>query len=205
VRTAGVILAGGRSRRMGTPKAALPWGETTLLGHICGVVGSAVDGPVLVVGAAGQELPALPAAVELVEDPVPDLGPLGGILGGLAALANRAEAAYVSAVDMPALRPEFVRRVLAGLEDGVEVVLPDAHGFRHPLAAAYRTVLAEPLRRLVAAGGTRPAELFGITAVRRVDAGWLLADPALAAADPELESLVNVNDPDDYARARAGR
>ncbi len=200
MRTAGVILAGGRSRRMGTPKAALPWGATTLLAHVCGVVAGAVDGPVVVVRAAGQELPPLPAAVELVEDPVPGLGPLGGILGGLTAVAGRAEAAYVSAVDMPALRPEFVRRVLAGLEDGVEVVLPDAHGFRHPLAAAYRTALAGPLRELVAAGGTRPAELFEVAVTRRVDAAWLLADPELAAADPELASLVNVNDPDDYAR-----
>jgi len=203
MRAAGVVLAGGRSTRMGTPKAALPWGTTSLLAHVCAVVASAVDGPVVVVRAAGQELPPLPAGVELVEDPVPGLGPLGGILGGLAATAGRADAAYVSAVDMPWLRAEFVRRVLAGLEDGVEVVLPDAHGFRHPLAAAYRTVLAEPLRELVAAGGTRPAELFEVAVARRVDAAWLLADPVLAAVDPELASLMNVNDPDDYARARA--
>jgi molybdenum cofactor guanylyltransferase len=203
VRTAGVILAGGRSRRMGTPKAALPWGATTLLGHLCGIVAAAVDGPVVVVRAASQELPPLPAGVELAEDPVADVGPLAGILGGLTAVAGRADAAYVSAVDMPSLQPTFIRRVLSGLEDGAEVVLPDAHGFRHPLAAAYRTTLAGPLRELVAAGGTRPAELFELAVTRRVDAAWLLADPALRAADPELASLVNVNDPDDYARARS--
>jgi len=155
------------------------------------------------VRAAGQELPALPDDVELVDDPVAGVGPLVGILAGLAAAAGRAEAAYVSAVDMPHLRPAFVRRVVAGLEPGVDVVLPDAHGFRHPLAAAYRTALAEPLGELVAGGATRPAELFARVAVRPADTAWLLADPALRAADPLLDSLVNVNEPEDYARAHS--
>jgi molybdopterin-guanine dinucleotide biosynthesis protein A len=203
MRAAGVVLAGGRSTRMGTPKAALPWGATTLVAHLTTILRAAVDGPLIVVRAAGQELPPLPTGIDVVEDPVAGVGPLVGILAGLAAAAGRAEAAYVSAVDMPHLRPAFVRRVLAGLEPGIEIVLPDAHGFRHPLAAAYRTALAEPLRELVAAGGTRPAELFEIANTRRVDAAWLLHDPVLRAADPELASLANVNDPDDYARAHS--
>jgi molybdopterin-guanine dinucleotide biosynthesis protein A len=203
MRAAGVVLAGGRSTRMGTSKAALPWGSTTLVAHVAAILREAVDGPLIVVRAAGQELPPLPPGVDLVEDPVAGVGPLVGILAGLAAAAGHAETAYVSAVDMPHLRPAFVRRVLAGLEPGIYVVLPDAHGFQHPLAAAYRTALAVPLRELVAAGATRPAELFEIAATRRVDAAWLLADPVLRAADPELASLVNVNDPDDYARAHS--
>jgi len=203
MRAAGVVLAGGRSTRMGTSKAALPWGSTTLVAHVAAILREAVDGPLIVVRAAGQELPPLPPGIDVVEDPVAGVGPLVGILAGLAAAAGHAETAYVSAVDMPHLRPAFVRRVLAGLEPGIDVVLPDAHGFRHPLAAAYRTALAVPLRELVAAGATRPAELFEIATARRVDAAWLLADPVLRAADPELASLVNVNDPDDYARAHS--
>lgn len=203
MRTAGVILAGGRSRRMGRPKAALPWGTVTLLAHVCALVAEAVDGPVVVVRAPGQELPAVPPGVLLAEDEREGGGPLVGILAGLAAAAGVADAVYVSAVDMPRLRPAFVRRVLAGLDDETDVVLPEAHGFRHPLAAAYRTALAGPLAAIVAAGGTRPADLFAVVRTRVVGPDWLLADHALRAADPELESLANVNDPEGYDAARS--
>ena len=124
MRAAGVVLAGGRSTRMGTPKAALPWGATTLLAHVAAILREAVDGPLIVVRAAGQELPPLPPGIDVVEDPVAGVGPLAGILAGLAAAAGRAEAAYVSAVDMPHLRPAFVRRVLAGLEPLYEISSP---------------------------------------------------------------------------------
>ena len=203
MRTAGVILAGGRSLRMGTPKAALPWGAATLLDHVCGLVAQAVDGPLVVVRAPGQELPELPAGVLVAEDSREGGGPLVGILAGLEALAGRADAAYVSAVDMPGLRPAFVRRVLAGLDAATDVVLPEAHGFRHPLAAAYRTALATPLAAIVGAGGFKPAELYAVVRTRVVGPDWLLDDPLLRAADPGLESLLNVNDPEAYAAAHS--
>ncbi len=203
MRTAGVILAGGRSLRMGSSKAALPWGAGTLLDHVCGLVGEAVDGPLVVVRAAGQVLPALPAAVLVTEDSREGGGPLVGILAGLSVAAEHADAVYVSAVDMPLLRPAFVCRVLDGLADDADVVLPEAGGFRHPLAAAYRTALAGPLERIVAAGGYRPAELYAVVRTRVVGPDWLLADPALRAADPDLDSLRNVNDPEAYAAAHS--
>jgi molybdopterin-guanine dinucleotide biosynthesis protein A len=201
VRAAGIILAGGRSSRMGSSKAALPWGAVTLLDHVCTLVAQAVDGPLVVVRAAGQELPELPAGVLVAEDARAGGGPLVGILAGLEAVAGQADAAYVSAVDMPRLRPAFVRRVLQGLDDETDVVLPEARGFRHPLAAAYRTALAAPLAGIVAAGGFKPAQLYAVVRTRVVDASWLLADPLLRADDPALDSLLNINDPDSYAAA----
>ena len=59
--SAGVVLAGGRSRRMGTSKAWLDWHGSSLLERVVAVVDRAVDGPVVVVSAVGQLLPALPA------------------------------------------------------------------------------------------------------------------------------------------------
>ena len=50
---AGIVLAGGRSSRMGTPKAALEWHGSTLLRRVVGLVGRSVDGPVIVVCAPG--------------------------------------------------------------------------------------------------------------------------------------------------------
>ena len=85
-KTAGVVLAGGRSSRMGSPKAALDWHGSTLLRRTVSVVARAVTGPVLVVRAPGQPLPDLPPEVEVAADPREGLGPLQGIAVGLAAL-----------------------------------------------------------------------------------------------------------------------
>ena len=200
---AGIVLAGGRSSRMGTPKAALEWHGSTLLRRVVGVVGRAVDGPVVVVRAPGQALPELPDGVELVEDAREGRGPLQGLAAGLAAVRDRAPLAYASSTDVPLLHPRFIHCVLAALDDDVDVVLPEVGGFHHPLAALYRTELADVVERLVAEDRMRPAFLFEACRVRRLDAGALLSDPALAALDPELDSLLNLNEPSDYEAARA--
>lgn len=201
---AGVVLAGGRSSRMGTPKAELGWHGSTLLNHTVTVLAAATGGPVVVVRAAGQSLPPLPDGTRVVADPRPGKGPLQGIAAGLAALTGHADAAYVSATDMPFLHPAFVRRVLAVLAaDRADAALPVARGYPQPLAAAYRVALAPLADRLVAAGRLRLADLFAECTVTQLDEARLLADAALAAADPGLDSLINVNDPAGYAAARA--
>jgi molybdenum cofactor guanylyltransferase len=202
--TAGIVLAGGRSTRMGRPKAGLEWHGPTLLRRVAGIVERAVDGPVVVVRAPGQDLPELPAAVELADDAHEGRGPLEGLKAGLAAVADRAEAAYVSSTDVPLLHPAFIRTVLRALErENVEVALPMAHGFRHPLAAAYRTSLLGTVEELIAEDRMRPAFLFERSRVRELDEAALLLDAELRREDPELLSLLNVNDRDEYDRARS--
>jgi molybdopterin-guanine dinucleotide biosynthesis protein A len=201
--TAGVVLAGGRSTRMGTPKAALDWHGSTLVRRAAGIVARAVDGPVVVVRAPGQELPWLPASVELADDAREGRGPLEGIAAGLAAIGERAQVVYVSGVDAPLLHPAFVRRVLALLDRDADVALPHAHGFAQPLAAAYRTAVASPLRALLREGGQPgTGALLRRCRVAELDEAMLLADPDVAALDPALDSLLNLNDPDEYAAAR---
>jgi molybdenum cofactor guanylyltransferase len=200
---AGIVLAGGRSSRMGTPKAALEWHGSTLLRRVTGIVARGVDGPVVVVRAPGQPLPALPDGVEVVEDAREGRGPLQGLAAGLAALDGRAEVAFASSTDAPLLHPAFVRRVIGALDDEVDVVLPRAGGFPHPLAAGYRTALRARIDDLLAADRLRPAFLFEQCRVRRLDEQALLDDPLLAALDPDLDSVLNLNEPADYDAARA--
>ena len=149
---AGVVLAGGRSSRMGTPKAALEWHGSTLLRRTVGILARATGGPVVVVRAPGQDLPALPPDVEVADDPQEGKGPVQGLAAGLAVLLDRADAAFVSSTDMPFLHPAFVRRVLRAVAEGADVGLPVARGYPQPLAAAYRTTLASTADRLVQAG-----------------------------------------------------
>jgi len=201
--SAGIVLAGGRSSRMGTPKAALEWHGSTLLRRTVGIIARVTDGPVVVVRAPGQELPALPPQTEVVDDPREGLGPVQGLAAGLAALTGRAEVAFVSSTDMPFLHPAFVRRVLRAAQEGADVGLPVARGYPQPLAAAYRAALAPVAAKLVADERLRPAFLFEQCVVERLDENALRADPVLAALDPGLESVVNVNEPSDYQAARS--
>ena len=184
---------------MGSSKAALSWRGGTLLDHVVGVLRAAGCGRLVVVRAPDQTLPPLPDDVVVVQDPVAGRGPLQGIAAGLAAVEEE-PAVFVAAVDMPLLHPAFVHAVRRALTADDDVVLPVARGYPQPLAAVYRTALAPVVAELVDAGARRPGELFAQVRVRRLDEAALLADPALAAADPRLDALVNVNDPDEYDR-----
>jgi molybdopterin-guanine dinucleotide biosynthesis protein A len=190
---------------MGTPKASLEWHGSTLLRRTASIVARATGGPVVVVRAHGQELPPLPRGTLVADDPQGGKGPLLGIATGLAALRGRADIAFVSSTDMPFLHPAFTRRVLSALADdeGTDVALPVARGFRQPLAAAYRVSLAAAAGRLVAEDRLKPAFLFDECAVEQLDDEALREDPVLAALDPDLDSVVNVNTPADYQAARA--
>jgi molybdopterin-guanine dinucleotide biosynthesis protein A len=203
--SAGVVLAGGQSSRMGRPKAALEWHGSTLLRRTAQIMARATSGPVVVVRAAGQDLPELPDGVLVADDPREGRGPLQGIAAGLAALTGRADLAFVSSTDLPFLHPAFIRRVLAVLEESedTDVALPLARGYKQPLAAGYRVSLAETAERLVKEDRLRPAFLFEQCQVRVLDDAELKADPVLAALDPDLDSLLNVNTPPDYDAARA--
>jgi molybdenum cofactor guanylyltransferase len=202
---AGVVLVGGPSMRMGAAKAGLEWHGSTLLRRVVGVVARVVDDSVTVVRAPGQGLPTLPAGVEVVDDPVVGRGPLQGIATGLTAVVGHASVAVVCAVDLPLLHPAFLRRVMRELaaDETLDVALPVARGHAQPLAAAYRAGLAPRVTELVEEGGLRAGMLFERARVLRLDEVALLADPVLAAVDPRLDSLHNVNTPADYREARA--
>jgi molybdopterin-guanine dinucleotide biosynthesis protein A len=180
---------------MGTPKAALEWHGSTLLGRTVRILARATSGPVVVVRALGQDLPELPDGILVADDPHEGKGPVQGIAAGLAALAGRADVAFVSSTDMPFLHPAFIRRVVRVLEDdvGTDVALPVARGYKQPLAAAYRVSLAGAAERLVLQDRLRPAFLFDECRVETLDDAALKGDPLLAALDPDLDSVLNVN------------
>jgi molybdopterin-guanine dinucleotide biosynthesis protein A len=117
MKTAGIVLCGGRSSRMGRPKAWLPFGGELMLQRVVKVVGEAADrGPIVVVAAPGQDVPPLPDGAALVRDEVEGRGPLGGLAAGLTALEGTADVVYLSSCDVPLLKPEFVRRVIGLLK-----------------------------------------------------------------------------------------
>jgi molybdopterin-guanine dinucleotide biosynthesis protein A len=192
-RVGGVVLCGGRSSRMGRPKALLPFGDETLLQRVVRILSDIVQ-PIVVVAANGQELPSLPPSVRIVRDADEYAGPLAGMGAGLVALADEVDAAYVTACDVPLLKPEFVRAVMALLGD-CDAAVPREDAYYHPLAGVYRTRLAPQIAALIAAGRMRP--LYLIESVRSVP----IDVNALRAFDGNLDSLRNLNTNEEYQAA----
>jgi molybdopterin-guanine dinucleotide biosynthesis protein A len=194
---AGIVLCGGLSQRMGRPKAWLPFGGETLLQRVVRRLGEAVD-PVVVVAAADQGLPPLPTTVSVVRDEEKGRGPLQGLAAGLEALAHdfpaAMSAAFVSSCDVPFLRPAFVRRLFALLGDH-DICVPHFGDHHHPLAAVYRLSVLPAVKGLLDENRLRPYFLFEKCATRVVEAA------ELADIDPELDSLRNLNTPEEYEAA----
>lgn len=190
----GIVLCGGKSTRMGTSKALLPFGAETMLQRVVRVLGDVVT-PIVVVAAADQPLPELRADTILTRDERPGRGPLEGLRAGLKALPAEVEAAYVTSCDVPLLVPDFVRQMLAFVR-GYDVAVVEIDGFAHPLSAVYRRSTLPHVEHLLAHDRLRPVFLFDAVPTRRVR-------PNELTADPDLRTLRNLNTPEDYARALA--
>ena len=162
---AGIVLAGGQSRRMGQSKLSLPFGPEEMLQRVVRILGSVVR-PVVIAAQPGQQFAALPPWVCLAYDRHERLGPLQGIGTGLEALQGVAAAAFVTACDVPLLEPGFVRRML-DLSAGFDVAVPCVHGWDEPLAAVYRTAVLPSIEELLAGGERRIVPLFDRVRTRR--------------------------------------
>ena len=199
IQLAGIVLCGGNSSRMGQSKALLPFGNETMLQRVVRIM-SDVSSPIVVVKAENQSLPSLPDNILITQDRITDQGPLEGIRMGLDALIQNSDqaqvptAAYVTSCDVPLLEPAFVQAVATHLGDA-EVAVVEEDGFRHPLAAIYRTSVIPVIDSLLESGQRRPLFLFDQVKTVTVSTQNLLS------VDPNLSSLMNLNQPDDYLAA----
>jgi molybdopterin-guanine dinucleotide biosynthesis protein A len=189
----GIVLCGGQSKRMGRPKAWLPFAGELMLPRVVHLLSEAVS-PLVVVAAPEQDLPSLPPTVAVVRDEEKGRGPLQGLAAGLAALQGKADAAYLSSCDVPFLRPAFVRRLIELLGDHA-ICVPRVGDYHHPLAAVYRLDVADAVHRLLAEDRLRPFFLFEAVPTRVVEA------TQLADVDPDFQTLRNLNTPQDYEAA----
>lgn len=189
----GIVLCGGRSTRMGRSKALLPFGPELMLQRVVRILGAVVS-PIVVVAAQTQELPLLPPGVRIARDEHESLGPLAGLAAGLAALQGDVDAVYASSCDVPLLKPDFVRQMIAMLGE-YDIVIPRDGKYHHPLAAVYRTAVERPVRELMAAGRLRPFFLLETVRAREIDVA------ELRRVDPGLQSLRNTNTPEEYMAA----
>jgi molybdopterin-guanine dinucleotide biosynthesis protein A len=146
------------------------------------------------VAAPDQDVPNLPAGIEVVRDAERGRGPLQGLAAGLAVLVGRAETAYACSCDVPFLRPEFVRRMIE-LRGDHAICVPEVGGYRHPLAAVYRVDVQPVVAQLLANDRLRTMSLFEHLPTRFV------CPEELAEVDPDFATLRNLNTPQEYEAA----
>jgi molybdenum cofactor guanylyltransferase len=189
----GIVLCGGKSTRMGVPKATLPFGPETMLQRVVRLLGTVVS-PIVVVAAREQSLPQLPDDVAVTRDEREQRGPLEGLRAGLKALPNSVEVAYITSCDVPLLEPAFVTRMVELLGDH-DIAVMEIDGFPHPLSAVYRRDTLPHVEALLEQDKLRPVFLFDAVRTRRVRPEEMLS------VDPQLRTLRNLNTREDYLAA----
>ncbi len=196
----GFVLAGGKSTRMGTDKAALSLEGQTLLERALATV-RAVTGEVLVRGSKERYGGFGP----VIEDIFPDCGPLGGIHAALTYLTKQANAkpgagrklALIIAVDTPFLSPEFLSFMAQrAIESGAVVTTPEIAGYTQPLCSVYSTEFLEIAEQALKTGVYKIVPLFPSDKTCVITP----AEMARFAFTPEM--FDNLNTPEDLERAR---
>lgn len=185
------VLAGGASRRMGSPKGALPYGRTTLLAHQTDRLSRLFE-EVFVAVKAAPDFDRGPA--RLVVDGRPDVAPISGLLRALEEVEDRV---FVLAVDLPLLSEDVIRAIgKRGLTTAAPAVVPEASGLIQPLAAVWRRCVLPTARARAARG---ELSLHGLA--EEVGAE-IFTEQEWRALDPSGNSFANVNTIQDYAAAR---
>jgi len=184
-----VILAGGKSSRMGQPKALLPFDHEPLIVHIVRALKS-MFAEAVVVAAPDQELPPLSAL--LVRDEVAYQGPVGGIYYGLKAAGG--DFCFVTSCDVAFTNLSLISYLISHISN-YDVVVPFWQERFQPLHAVYRRSVLPLLKEQLERGELRPIFLYDKVRTRKVHAD------EIRRFDPEGLSFFNINTPEDYEEA----
>jgi molybdenum cofactor guanylyltransferase len=186
----GVILAGGKSRRMGRDKAFLPFGKGMLIERVIEVVRPVTDELLLI---TNTPLQYQRFGLPMVSDVIPETGSLGGIYTAL--VHAKTPHSLALACDMPFVKPVFLH-FLCTMAAEADVVIPkNAEDFQ-PLCAVYSQACREPIRQRIEAGRLKITGFFDQVRVR------VIAGEALAHYDPHDAMFFNANTPEEYEKAR---
>ncbi|MBI3049598.1 MAG: molybdenum cofactor guanylyltransferase [Acidobacteria bacterium] len=187
------ILAGGEARRLGRiDKSALVVGTASILERQLAVL-RGLTPHILIVTSDRHGVRPAPPGVRVVTDLVPAAGALGGLYTAL--MEATTDQVLVIGCDMPFLTAAFVTCVVERGREADVAVPRDERG-RHPLCASYARRTAAHFRARIEAGELRVGDALQGLAVRE------LGPDELAPFNRDGRLLLNINTPDDYARAR---
>ena len=190
----GIVLAGGRSRRLGRDKAVETIAGQALIARVLDSLSHVAQELVVVVNdhERARELP-LPGSVVTAVDIYPDTGSLGGIFTGLTASSNRW--GIVVACDMPFLNLDLLEHLLA-FREGHDLVVPVIDHRPEPTHAAYSKVCLPAIETRLRANDLKIAKFFDDVRAKYV------SQRRVEEIDPGGLSFFNVNTEEDLTRAR---
>jgi molybdopterin-guanine dinucleotide biosynthesis protein A len=193
VAASAIVLAGGRSSRMGRPKAALDFGGVSILTRIVSELKRRFAEVVVVAAPESEDSLQIDIpAIKVVRDETAYQGPLDALRRGLDAVTN--EIAFACSCDLPLLDSDVAAEIVAMLGD-FDAAIPNVGEKLQPLHAAYRKRCASALAALSMRGERRLIAIADAVNTRRISQNDLLV------LDPQLHSVFNVNTLEDYQRA----
>jgi molybdopterin-guanine dinucleotide biosynthesis protein A len=186
-----LLLAGGKSSRMGRDKARLLWEGSSFLSRIASQLDDFSEKYISL--ARAEEL--LPPSWKIVEDVYPGCGPVGGLHAALSVC--RAPWLFAVSCDLPRLEKPLITYLMGFADETSDVVLPvTPDGRMHPLCAAYRKSLAGAFEAQLLSGNYRLQNALSPFRVRRIPIG---AEHGYAGM------LANINTPEDYQSLLRGQ
>jgi molybdopterin-guanine dinucleotide biosynthesis protein A len=193
IEVTGILLAGGKSRRMGEDKRHLVVGEQTLLERGLAVLRSTFQDVLVVIA---QDSPPLGVDARVVRDLVPDCGSLGGLYSGL--MQATTPWVFVVACDMPFLNQAVIAQ-FTSRRATADIVMAKLAAKLHPMHALYGKRCLPLLEQMIQAGQLKIQELVSHPSLRV----QYVTEVDLLAIDPSGRSFQNVNTPADLEAARS--
>lgn len=193
IEVTGVLLAGGKSRRMGEDKRYLVMGGETLLERGLGVLRSVFQEVLVVIG---QDSPPINVDARVVRDLVPECGSLGGLYTGL--MQATAPCIFVVACDMPFLDQAVIAQ-FTSRRATADIVMAKLAARLHPMHALYGKQCLPALEQMIQARQLKIQELVSHVSLRV----QYVTETDLSSIDPSGRSFQNVNTPADFEAARS--
>ena len=179
----GIILAGGKSRRMGEnkDKAFIDAGGVPLFERVYRIF-KEVFSEIIIVANDARPFKRYEACLQ--KDIILNKGALGGLYTGL--FHSSSYHAFCSACDMPLLNP-WVIKYMTEEKDAYDVIVPKTHDGLHPLHAIYSKKCLNPMRQLLKRDDLKIVNFFHQVRVRYIE------EMEIREFDPHMMSLINVN------------
>jgi molybdopterin-guanine dinucleotide biosynthesis protein A len=195
----GVLLAGGKSRRMGRDKRFVKVGDSSLLERAVSIFEDLFSEVIIVVAEPAPAFPNWPHRV--VHDLIPNCGSLGGLYSGLSLASN--PRIFAAACDMPFLNPTVIR-YMVDLDARADLVMAALADGLQPMHAVYSKSCLASLKQMIEKGNLKIQDLAGADhlSIR------LVQEEEIRSIDSSLLSFLNINTPADLEfaeKALAGR